>query len=261
MSVSKRSEKYDSVASVGLMDRPYDFAIIAFYSVFTLTTALIDYHNVLAPALGQTVRELCKGVSWRPLNWPPQIVTEVYLLWADRVDPIMAENPVFWQIMEWINVVFLTPGNLIMIYAFVTGKRNFRAFGLIHCTALFYSMFLCLGTGLYGELPAANKLQFTIVYSIYATFPIVIFARLWPEIPNVFAKDAVNKKNIYQIFIQWLVGAHFILFVAYVYHWLTVEWEPFKQYPSWMPYAEIAIEKSNHILREVFSSANKSNIL
>jgi hypothetical protein len=160
-------------APVGLLQRPFDMAIIAFYVAFTWTTALIDYHNVLAPALGQTIRELCAGNTWRPLNWPPQFVTEIYMMWGELVDPMMIENPIFWQIMEWINVVFLAPGNIIMVFAFLFAKNSFRSFGLIHASALLYSMFICLGVGLYGEIPASDKTQFVIVYSIYASFPLV----------------------------------------------------------------------------------------
>jgi hypothetical protein len=247
--VEQLISKDDTDTTVGLLSRPFDLAICFFYIAFTWTTALIDYHNVLAPALGQTIRELGEGKTWRPLNWPPQFVTDIYMIWGETVDPMMIENPIFWQIMEWINVVFLAPGNLIMLYAFVFGRKNFRAFGLIHASALLYSMFLCLGCGLYGEIPASDKLQFTIIYSLYATFPIAIIARLWPEVKNIFSKEAVAKKNIYQVLLQWLVTVHTIFFLMWCYHWLTVNYEPMKDYQSWMPHAKVLVEKSNSFLR------------
>jgi hypothetical protein len=222
---------------VGLLSRPFDIVLIGFYVVFTLSTLTIDYHNVLGPALGLSIRELQHAP--KPFNWPPQFITDqVYMPWAETIDPLMLENPFFWQLMEWINVLFLLPGNLIMVVGFLFGwAKSFRTFGLIHATALAYSMVLCLGTGLYGdEMTALNPLQFFICYSLYATFPVAIITRLWSEKP--FSRGIVNNKGLGEKLLQLNIAVHMIFFVAFCYHWLVIH-SPFMYgLPDWYPWVE-----------------------
>ncbi len=151
-------------------------------------------------------------------------ITDIYYEWGVTVDPLLIENPVFFQIMEWINNLFLAPGNIIMLFAFFYGKTNFRAFGLIHASALLYSMIPCLGLGIWGEVPASNKLQFTLIYSLYLTFPIAIIARLWPVCDNLFTQEVVNSKNILHRLIDLITVAHTIVFFITVGVWVQEHW-------------------------------------
>lgn len=145
---SKTSWKYPSVS---LLERPFDIILVLFYLTFILSTAFFDYHNVLAPALGVTVRDLIDRDVEKPLNWPPHSWTKTaFRIWGEQIDPIMITNPHFWQIMEWINVVFMTFGNAAMALAFTFGWRSFRTLGIVHATSLMYSLVVCIGVGMYG---------------------------------------------------------------------------------------------------------------
>jgi magnesium-transporting ATPase (P-type) len=126
--------------------------------------------------------------------------------------------------MEWINILFLNPGNVVMLLAFYHGKSNWRAFGIIHASALLYSAFPCIGLGLFGEIPATNKLQFVLIYGLYATFPVAILARLWPNDRNLFSQKVVDNKNFLHRFIELFTVLHTVVFFATVGFWLYEHW-------------------------------------
>jgi len=48
----KSAKISEQVSSSSIWDRKWDIGLIIFYIIFTCTTALIDYHNVLAPMMG-----------------------------------------------------------------------------------------------------------------------------------------------------------------------------------------------------------------
>ena len=146
--------------SLPLLERPFDIVIVLFYLTFILSTAFFDYHNVLAPALGVTVRDLIDKDIDRPFNWPPaQFTKTAFRIWGEYIDPVMITNPLFWEIMEWINNIFLTPANIIMSMSFAFGWRSFRSLGIVHASALMYSLFICIGVGMYGGEGIECKLQ------------------------------------------------------------------------------------------------------
>ncbi|KAL9645985.1 hypothetical protein ABK040_000438 [Willaertia magna] len=215
----------DETKATSLFNRPFDFVLIGFYLTFIASTAFFDYHTVIAPALGVTVRDLIDKDIDRPLNWPPAGFTKsTYKLYGEKVDPIMINNPFFWQLMEWINVIFMTLGNILMASAFIFGWKSFRAFGIIHATSLLYSLILCLGVGLFGEpgYEAVDKFQFVTAYSLYLTFPFVIIGRLWRESPNAFSLSYVKSKPISQHLLQAFCLVHIVFFVSFFYHWIIV---------------------------------------
>jgi len=235
---------------VPLHKRPYDLFIIGFYLVFILSSATIDYHNVLGPAMGLSIPELQHAK--KPLNWPPQFITDqVYMPWGNNIDPIMIENPFFWQVMEWINILFLTPVNAILAFAFLFGKAgSYRSLAFIHSSALLYSMVLCLATGLEG---ATNPIQFVICYSLYATYPIAIMTRLWNERP--FSKRVVNNKGFLQKALQGFLALHLFFFIMFCYHWLVIH-TPFAQgLPDWYPlFDEYVLSKIPILAQEPYAT-------
>ena len=215
--------KNDENKSISIFSRPFDIIIVIFYLTFILSTAFFDYHNVLAPALGVTVRDLIDKDIERPLNWPPAAFTKTaFRIWGEQIDPVMITNPHFWQIMEWINVVFMTFGNACMALAFFFGWRSFRTLGIVHATSLLYSLVVCIGIGMYGGegYEAVNKFQFLTAYSLYLTFPIVIIGRLWYETPNVFCKQYVNNKPFMQHVLEGFCLLHILFFLTFFYHWI-----------------------------------------
>ncbi|EFC50817.1 predicted protein [Naegleria gruberi] len=219
------SQIAESFPSVSVWKRPFDIIIIAFYLTFIASTAFFDYHNVLAPALGVTVRDLIDKDIKRPLDWPPaQFTKTAFRIWGEQIDPVMITNPHFWQIMEWINVVFMTFGNAAMALAFTFGWRSFRTLGIVHATSLLYSLVVCIGIGMYGGegYESVNKFQFLVAYSLYVTFPIVIIGRLWYETPNVFCRDYVSNKPFMQHVLEGFCVIHIFFFIFFFYHWILV---------------------------------------
>eukprot|EP00695_Tsukubamonas_globosa_P004001 TRINITY_DN967_c0_g1_i1.p1 TRINITY_DN967_c0_g1~~TRINITY_DN967_c0_g1_i1.p1 ORF type:complete len:166 (+),score=67.30 TRINITY_DN967_c0_g1_i1:75-500(+) len=126
---------------VPLSKRPADWIFITFYFIYFWTTLLTDYHNVLSFFKGLPINELDK----LDLEWPPKIITQTYVAWGETVDPITIANPLFWQVMEWTNVFYLTPMNIFAIYAMVKGCNWFKNHGMIHASFLIYPLSICVG--------------------------------------------------------------------------------------------------------------------
>ena len=232
----------DPEGTASIWERPFDWFIIGFYLVFILSSATIDYHNVLAPYLGLSIEQLAEQHEKKPLGWPLKIITDqVFMPWGRNIDPIMIENPFFWQVMEWINILFLSPMNAVLAFAFLTGRAgSYRNWALIHASGLLYSMVLCLATGV---PEAVNVIQFVICYSLYATYPISIIVRLWNEKP--FTRRVVNGKSWLQKLLQVALVVHLIFFILFCYHWLVIH-TPFAQgLPDWYPYFD------EHVLSKV----------
>lgn len=123
-----------------------------------------------------------------------------------------------------------------MVYAFWKGVNSLKDFGMIHSAALLYSMMLCIFGGMYGEVPSHNFPQFMYVYSVYATMPIAIMARLWGEKP--FSTEYVRTRGWLSKLLQALAIIHMVVFVFYVYHWWVAYTDVLPGYPDWYPYVE-----------------------
>src|SRR5690606_38098725 len=100
----------------------------------------------------------------------------------------------------------------------------------------FYSLMICLFGGIYGEVPSPNFPQFLYVYSVYATMPIAIIARLWGEKP--FSSEYLKTRGFLSKLLQVLVIIHMIVFVLYTYHWWVAYTDVLPGYPDWYPYVE-----------------------
>lgn len=97
-------------------------------------------------------------------------------------------------------------------------------------------MILCLATGL---VDSTNPLQFTICYSLYATYPIAIIVRLWDEKP--FTRATVNGKGFIQKVFQFFLALHLIFFILFCYHWLVMHTPFMKGLPDWYPFVDTHI--------------------
>jgi len=79
-------------------------------------------HNFIASVKGVTVNDL----ESIPLAYPPAAVTWAYFRWARTVDPLLYLNPVWWQAIEWVNMLCLTPFAMYASIAFIRGWNSAR---------------------------------------------------------------------------------------------------------------------------------------
>lgn len=79
-------------------------------------------HNFIASVKGVTVNDL----ESIPLAYPPAAVTWAYFRWARSVDPLLYLNPVWWQAIEWVNMLCLTPFAMYASIAFIRGWNSAR---------------------------------------------------------------------------------------------------------------------------------------
>jgi EXPERA (EXPanded EBP superfamily) len=127
-----------------LMQRPLDILIMFWYIVFAFSTTFTDLHNFIASYLGVRVDEL----ESMNLLYPPKILTYVYFRWARTVDPLLYLNPIWWQCIEWVNLIVLTPFAFIAVYAFARGFDWIRIPAIVVSSFTHYSLILCMGSTL-----------------------------------------------------------------------------------------------------------------
>ncbi len=99
---------------------------------------------------GTTVQDLEKlvmedGVS---LVVPPHWLSYYYFRWARTADPLLYQNPVWWQCIEWVNLLCLMPFSVVAGWAFYKGYNWIRTPAIIVSSFTFYSLIMCIGTTL-----------------------------------------------------------------------------------------------------------------
>ena len=72
----------------------------------------------------------------------------MYFKWARTVDPLLHANPMFWQCIEWVNMLCLTPFALVAIVGVLRGVAWVRVPAIVVSSFTHYSLILCMGTTL-----------------------------------------------------------------------------------------------------------------
>jgi hypothetical protein len=161
-----------------------------------------DLHNFIASTTGRTVQELEVQVMEKQesLIIPPHFLSYYYFRWARTADPLLYQNPVWWQCIEWVNLLCLMPFALIAARAFYKGYNWIRTPAIIVSSFTFYSLILCIGTTFFHELPEVSRtrqsLIFFFIYVPYLIFPALVTARVWQDSPFSKPLDAVLDKII-----------------------------------------------------------------
>ena len=83
-------------AAQPLSARSADAWIAAWFVLFFLSTSFTDLHNFTASVMGVEVAELKGLAAEGRLLWPPRALTALYFQWAETVDPLLYQNPVWW---------------------------------------------------------------------------------------------------------------------------------------------------------------------
>lgn len=196
-SISKNNRLVTNEDSVlPLSNRSIDYWLLAWYGVFWFTVVWTDLHNFSA--------SLRTAVQWEGKNWsvqdlerhvmdegkslyiPPRFLSYLYFRWARTADPLLYQNPIWWQCIEWVNLLCLMPFSLVALRAFYVGNNNIRLPAIIVSSFTFYSLILCIGSSLFGDEPSkvsANPEIFFFIYVPYMLFPMIVVARLWEEKP------------------------------------------------------------------------------
>jgi hypothetical protein len=73
---------------------------------------------------------------------------QVYFKWARTVDPLLYDNPPFWQAIEWVNMLVLTPFALLAVPALLAGRGWVRMPAVVVSSFTHYSLILCMGATL-----------------------------------------------------------------------------------------------------------------
>jgi hypothetical protein len=131
-------------AALPLAKRPLDYLLIFWFFIFAFSTTFTDLHNFTASVLGVDVTAL----EHMDLVYPPKLLTRFYFKWARTVDPLLYANPVWWQCIEWVNLLVLTPFAPVAMYAFYRGAAWVRMPAVIVSAFTFYSLIVCIGTTL-----------------------------------------------------------------------------------------------------------------
>ncbi len=141
---SAPSSSARAATTLPLAARPLDAFIAFWFVVFAFSTTFTDLHNFIASVRGVSVAEL----EHMALAYPPKVLTDVYFKWARSVDPLLYTNPIWWQCIEWVNLIVLTPFAFVAVPAFLAGARWVRVPAIVVSSFTLYSLVLCIGSTL-----------------------------------------------------------------------------------------------------------------
>lgn len=132
------------------------------------------------------------------------------------MDPLLYSNPVWWQCIEWVNLLVLTPFALVGVVAFLRGWAWARQPAVVVSAFTLYSLILCIGTTLYGPVRSADPSTFAGIYALFLTQPAIVIARLWHDRP--FARLSPAADSAFTL----LTAANLAAFFAYVLKWMVL---------------------------------------
>lgn len=180
-----------------------------------------DLHNFTASVRGVTVQQLEPILAKESGRiWPPPVLTYLYYRWARTMDPLLYENPIWWQCIEWVNLCCLMPFSLAALYAFATGDKRIVKPTLIVEAFTFYSLIMCIGSTLYGDKQSSDPSMFVAIYIPYLIMPALVVARVWPAAEgNPFAQALPEPINA---IVYWGVVLTFTVFGSYVLKWFVL---------------------------------------
>eukprot|EP01006_Ploeotia_vitrea_P021173 TRINITY_DN53523_c0_g1_i2.p2 TRINITY_DN53523_c0_g1~~TRINITY_DN53523_c0_g1_i2.p2 ORF type:complete len:245 (+),score=123.78 TRINITY_DN53523_c0_g1_i2:200-934(+) len=224
---SNNGKKSNSDAVVSLLSRPWDLFFVLWFFNFWFSVMFTDIHNFTASVLGMEVHEMEGRVD---MVWPPRFLTKLYFAWARTVDPLLYQNPIWWQVIEWINILCLMPTSLYALHGFIFGNNRIRLPVIITSSFTWYSLMLCIGCTLYGDSPSPDVPMFLAIYVPYALFPMYSIYRLWDERP--FSASTLNaRKSACKSFLDVIVRLAMIVTYAfyfyYIYLWFVKHPEVF----------------------------------
>lgn len=133
-----------AAAPLSIWKRPIDMFICFWFVVFAFSTTFTDLHNFIASVKGVSVEQL----EHMTLAYPPRVLTDVYFKWGRTVDPLLYMNPVWWQCIEWVNLLCLTPFAFVAVYGFWRGANWVRIPAIVVSAFTTYSLVICMGTTL-----------------------------------------------------------------------------------------------------------------
>lgn len=185
---------------VALRKRPVDLVLVLYFAYYWFTVMITDLHNFASSLAGVPVDALVGRMFW-----PPALLSRIYLSWARNVDPVLYQNPVFFQAMEWFNLLILMPFSLYAIYVFVRGRGAIRKAAFITQAFTFYSVVLCTAAALWGDNPSKEPASFLLVYLPFLVFPGIVVGRLWEEDPFSEAVCWERRRRHLVLFVLGLV--------------------------------------------------------
>jgi len=135
----------------------------------------------------------------------------------------------FWQCIEWMNLLTLMPYSLYALYGFYAGDNRIRMPGLITQSFTIYSLVICIGCTLFGPNRTSDAEMFVAIYVPYMIFPICCLWRLWDEKP--FSRQSLEHRSSLQqaldAVVKGVVVLTFLVYFAYIFIW-------FRRYTDWL---------------------------
>jgi len=208
--------------------RPVDYMFLLWFFNFWFSVMFTDLHNFTASVLGVEVKDL----EHANMLWPPKVLTKIYFAWARTVDPLLYENPLFWQCIEWMNLLTLMPMSIIAFIGFLRGWNWIRMPAVITSSFTFYSLVICMGTTLFGSNRSNDTDMFIAIYSPFLIVPACVIWRLWEERPFAASGVALNpKRSNAKLWIDKVVlslmAVTLTIYFVYVFIW-------FRRYTDYM---------------------------
>jgi hypothetical protein len=173
-------------------------------------------HNFTASVRGVEVADL----EHADLLYPPKELTRLYFRWARTVDPLLYQNPPFWQVIEWVNLCLMMPFSVVAMCAFWAGAPWIRVPAIVVSAFTLYSLLLCMGTTLFFNGGPPDPSMFGCIYVPYLILPMVVIVRLWPDAPFVARLPAALEGGL-----LFVGSTTLAVFFSYVLKWFAV-YEP-----------------------------------
>jgi hypothetical protein len=126
--------------------------------------------------------------------WPPAAVRTMFVDWADRYDPLLLQNPLWYRLMaSWSPLLYL-PVYLLTIAGLLLRWNAVRLPALIWASLLLASMVVILAEQLVGPYAAPDPARMLMAYGAYVVVPLWVLLRFLPT-DTPFGSAAKKQKH------------------------------------------------------------------
>jgi len=208
----KKDKKESKIAPIS--QRPMDLVWSFWFFNFLFFVMFTDFHNFTASYLGVEITAL----ENHNLSWPPRFLTDIYFKWARTVDPLLYLNPIWWQCIEWVNLLCLMPMSIVGIIGFIKGFNWMRMPMVVVNSFTLYSVIVCMGSTYFGTEKTLDPVMFFWIYIPFFVMPACLIWRMWEEKP--FNKKTESTGRVIGNFISNSIFIFtFVMFFYYVFVW------------------------------------------
>mmetsp|Transcript_10598 Transcript_10598/g.27763 ORF Transcript_10598/g.27763 Transcript_10598/m.27763 type:complete len:454 (-) Transcript_10598:259-1620(-) len=158
--------------SISLRHRRFDSFLVQWLLFAFYFATFMDIINVLVPT------GIIKKEDLDATIWPPTFMKELFWWWVNTIDPLLLNNPLWYQILCGYSPLVHAPFHLVAVYAIIKQKQWIRPVALWWSGILAGTMVpIILSAVLPGVDQSPHPYLFLAGYGSYLVMPVLTFFR------------------------------------------------------------------------------------